>query len=59
MSQDRIVVRERGREYTVTGKEVGRALRYFTALSAFRTILGFIAFITAGAGATVQILKLL
>lgn len=56
MSRDRIVVREKGREYTVTGKEVGRALTYFTALSALRTLLGFLAVVVGGASMTAQIL---
>jgi hypothetical protein len=42
MAGSKLVMTEKGRTYTVTGDQVGRALTFFTALSALRTVLAFI-----------------
>ena len=59
MAESKLTMTEKGRSYTVTGDQVGRALACFTALSALRTVLTFILGLCSAGGVGVAVAHLL
>jgi hypothetical protein len=59
MAENKIVMAEKGRTYTVTGELCGPALACFTALSAFRIVRGLILALCGASGASAAIIHFL